>query len=91
VSCNMRSVLVVVVARFRSISSTWGSSCVVSVASLFDVLSIVLISDKAWPTSSRVWSVVAATLDVSLLRTSQCGSPRGWASSFPVLVMILTD
>jgi hypothetical protein len=91
VSCNMRSVLVEVFARFRSISSTWGSSCAVSVASLFDVLSTFLISDKAWPTSSRVWSVVAATLDVSLLHTSQCGGRQGWASSSPVLVMMLTD
>jgi hypothetical protein len=91
VSCNMRSVLVEVVARFRSISSTWGSSCAVSVASLFDVLSTVLISDKAWSTSSRVWPVVAATPDVSLLRTNQCIGRRGWACSSPVLVIILTD
>jgi len=43
----------------------------VFVAMLFDVLSTVLTSVSVSLTSSRVWSVVAAILDVSLLYASQ--------------------
>jgi len=38
---------------------------------LFDVLSTVLTSVSVSPTSSRVWSVVVAILDVSLLYAGQ--------------------